>query len=284
MSDVKRPRLSELCERLFVFLTSFRNQASRWDKGIEETKARLEALLRELRQRAEPWPDLYALYEKAEGPLVMVCDGIIVNSGWRLADDWPLLQKERLGISVGGDKFFRLLDDPSYSDEELQEVFFLCLSVGFEGKFREEPEKLEEIRRRLYLTLKTPLREPEPLTPQAEKELQGEKPVVLPVARFLRAMILLLGVALLLGVGTKVVFHSSVDQLLELSRQIADLDGCDTEASDEPDRIEPSPPSEPTANASTGQPAGQDGAGQESTGRPSSEQKPGAEGPPGDGR
>ena len=69
-----------------------------------------------------------------------------------------LLQELR-GETSGGEGFFRLLDDISVDPEsnaDLLEFFYICLALGFEGRYRQAEgghQALDEIRNSLYATI-----------------------------------------------------------------------------------------------------------------------------------
>jgi len=90
--------------------------------------------------------------------LCTVLDEAVVMSPWGDRNEWSkmsLLSKFQ-GETSGGEKFFHLLDrvlqDPS-KYLPLLELMYVCLSLGFEGKYRVVPRgnvELEAIRDSLY--------------------------------------------------------------------------------------------------------------------------------------
>ena len=95
--------------------------------------------------------------------LCTVVDEIVLSTPWGTSSGWSqhsllsLFHKE----TFGGEKFFlilqRTLETPS-SHIELLELFYLCLSLGFQGKYRlisRGHEELERIRENLYRTIES---------------------------------------------------------------------------------------------------------------------------------
>ncbi|WP_193165782.1 type IVB secretion system protein IcmH/DotU [Microbulbifer hainanensis] len=93
--------------------------------------------------------------------LCTVVDEVVLSTPWGTASGWSqhsllsLFHKE----TFGGEKCFailqRLLETPG-SHLELLELFYLCLSLGFQGKYRlvqRGHEQLEQIRDNLYQTI-----------------------------------------------------------------------------------------------------------------------------------
>lgn len=95
--------------------------------------------------------------------LCTVVDEVVLSTPWGTASGWSqhsllsLFHKE----TFGGEKCFlilqRTLETPG-SHIELLELFYLCLSLGFQGKYRlvqRGHEQLEQIRDNLYRTIES---------------------------------------------------------------------------------------------------------------------------------
>ncbi|GAA5443496.1 hypothetical protein Misp06_01673 [Microbulbifer sp. NBRC 101763] len=93
--------------------------------------------------------------------LCTVVDEVVLTTPWGTASGWSqhsllsLFHKE----TFGGEKCFailqRMLETPA-SHLELLELFYLCLSLGFQGKYRlvqRGHEQIEQIRDELYRTI-----------------------------------------------------------------------------------------------------------------------------------
>ena len=101
--------------------------------------------------------------------LCSVIDEIVLNTPWGAGSGWS--QHSLLSLfhqeTSGGEKSFlilqRLLETPG-THLDILELFYLCLSLGFQGKYRVMPrgnEQLETIRDNLYNTIEQhrPVRE-----------------------------------------------------------------------------------------------------------------------------
>lgn len=95
--------------------------------------------------------------------LCSVVDEFVLSTPWGTASGWSqhsllsLFHKE----TFGGEKCFlilqRTLETPS-THIELLELFYLCLSLGFQGKYRlvqRGYEQLEQVRENLYRTIES---------------------------------------------------------------------------------------------------------------------------------
>ena len=93
--------------------------------------------------------------------LCSVIDEVVLNTPWGAGSGWS--QHSLLSLfhqeTFGGEKSFiilqRLLETPG-THLDILELFYLCLSLGFQGKYRVLPrggEQLEQIRDNLYNTI-----------------------------------------------------------------------------------------------------------------------------------
>ncbi len=226
MAEDQVPRLSEICSKTFLFLTTFRRSFRTVEMDGSWVHDRLLEIFDEQKKIAEGHPQLFELYEKARYLLVVTADGVILNSEWPSAQDWSLLELEYYGMAQGGEKFFEYLKkDPAYRDEQLLEVFYLCLSVGFQGMYISSPEELEEIRQGLFLRLKgIPHDTGELVTPQAYEETIQKDLTVMPVFKLLRFGIVLAGLLVLMLGLIWITYEFGIEEVIELAEHISNGD------------------------------------------------------------
>ncbi len=99
------------------------------------------------------------LYREAQYVMAALADEIFLHLNWEGRANWPLLESRLFQTHYAGEAFFSRLDrmlqrrDPFYLD--LAHVYFLALSLGFQGKYRGEPdqEPLERYRQQLFALL-----------------------------------------------------------------------------------------------------------------------------------
>ena len=95
--------------------------------------------------------------------LCSVIDEMVLNTPWGAGSGWS--QHSLLSLfhqeTSGGEKSFlilqKLLETPG-THLDLLELYYLCLSLGFQGKYRVMPrgnEQLEQIRENLYHTIES---------------------------------------------------------------------------------------------------------------------------------
>ncbi len=145
--------LSEVASDLFLFLVTFRRQVR---KGLtpdaRQVRAQLLEIFDEMGRKVRDDAKLAKLYEKARYTLVITADEILINSNWAYSQQWEdeILEYEFFKTRIAGEKFFMMVEDLQDNEEELAEIFYLCLCLGFVGRYKEDAEELRRLKRRLY--------------------------------------------------------------------------------------------------------------------------------------
>jgi type VI secretion system protein ImpK len=98
----------------------------------------------------------YEVYREAQYVMAALADDIFLNMDWDGRRSWSLLETRLFGSHMAGETIFRRIDvllqrrDPYYVD--LASVYFMALSLGFQGKYRgmEDLGPLVQYRRQLF--------------------------------------------------------------------------------------------------------------------------------------
>ncbi|GJM44549.1 MAG: hypothetical protein DHS20C21_13910 [Gemmatimonadota bacterium] len=168
--------LPDLASSLFSLTLSLR--ASSGYGSEPELRAKIGEYLDRIDQQGQrvgiPREDL----EAAKFPLVAFIDETILNSNWEGRELWRErpLQLDRYGETVAGERFFERLDKlraQGSAKAELMEIYYLCLALGFEGKYKIlGKDKLralvEDVRRDLGYS--RPLSGKEPISPHGRRK------------------------------------------------------------------------------------------------------------------
>ncbi|MBL8112122.1 MAG: DotU family type IV/VI secretion system protein [Acidobacteria bacterium] len=208
---------------LFLWLVSFRRKVKRGVRlELSEVKRQLEELFAELGREAQRDPRLEALYDKARYPLVVLADETILQSGWQHAASWEnaLLEERFFGTNVGGEKYFSIANDIRSDQIELASVLYTGLTLGFAGKYRDRPEKLSEVRKKLYRMLAeyiAPISS-ERITPDAYHVAPKEPRRLSPVVTLVRVMVISLGMLVFYWIGTWGLWKASVTGIQDSAR------------------------------------------------------------------
>jgi type VI secretion system protein ImpK len=97
----------------------------------------------------------YEVYREAQYVMAALADEVFLHLDWEGKSTWPLLESRLFETHYAGEEIFFRLDrllqrrDPFYLD--LAAVYFMALSLGFQGKYRghDDRERLE-YRRQLF--------------------------------------------------------------------------------------------------------------------------------------
>jgi type VI secretion system protein ImpK len=124
-------------------------------------------------------------FREALFPVVAWCDERLGNlPAWKANHDWRLLmlQKKLFSTSLAGVLFFDRLEAVTQTDNELRELFVLCLSMGFMGRYSQRPNDpaLVQLRLDQYKMIRpnndfTSLSSVDHLFPEAYRVLLVEK-------------------------------------------------------------------------------------------------------------
>jgi type VI secretion system protein ImpK len=161
--------LADAYSECFATVFAFRGAQDDERPGYGAFRSHVMAQLADARRRVEDErldPRAYAQYA-----VVALVDETVMSSTWPGAEQWRRepLQLHYYDNLLAGEQFFVRLDElRSGADDELLEVYFLCLCAGFQGRFRDEPGELQSQRRKLFQQLRPlDLREEKHLTEEA---------------------------------------------------------------------------------------------------------------------
>jgi type VI secretion system protein ImpK len=98
----------------------------------------------------------FEIYREAQYVMAALADETFLHMNWDGRANWPLLESKLFQTHIAGEMIFQRLDrllqrrDPFYLD--LAAVYFVALSLGFQGKFRggAATGALEQYRRQLF--------------------------------------------------------------------------------------------------------------------------------------
>ncbi len=102
-------------------------------------------------------------------PLVVLFDELVQNRfiAGGGSGSWPPLQSELFKIDDGGEVFYNTLDDLLRKPDTLPfvyEVFYLCLSLGFRGRYADNLTKVNEYKHKIEQKI------PQPVLPAKETD------------------------------------------------------------------------------------------------------------------
>ncbi|MGE3166146.1 MAG: DotU family type IV/VI secretion system protein [Planctomycetota bacterium] len=223
-SETHEPRVADVCAKFFLFLTTFRRNAGRIETDATWLRRNLVQLVEEQEAELRAYPDLKTIYQKARYPIVALADEVALNTSWRGQQEWEdeLLEQHFFGTSIAGEDFFERLKEVRPDEDQLAEIYFICLSLGFRGRYRSRPEERQELQQRLYsqipnrITKKSDLLSPGVYEQNVERDMTK-----LPVVSAARYAVILAG-AILLAMGSAhfvtqsnfEMLHQALDRIL----------------------------------------------------------------------
>jgi type IV/VI secretion system ImpK/VasF family protein len=195
-------QLFRLATPLFLFLVSFRRKVT---KGfpVSDTmvKSELEEIFARMEREARQDPRLDALYARAKYPLVVLADEVLLSCEWQHTEVWQrqhLLEQAYFQSNIGGDKLFQIASELRYDDVEMASILYTAICLGARGTYHRKPEKLAEIKAKLYRQLSEYLAEVQKqITPDAYHVSARKAVKVSPAVTLARVAIVAVGIVVL---------------------------------------------------------------------------------------
>lgn len=211
-------KLFQLASPLFLYLVSFRRKVGKgYQVGLDMVKADLEALFARIERDARDDPRVEALYAKAKYPLVVLTDEVLLNSEWEHAQAWQsghLLEERLFQTNIGGDKIFQIASELRYEDVELAAILFTVIALGVRGTFHHKPEKLAEVKAKLYRQLSEYVADAKgQITPGAYHVLAQGLKKISPAVTLARIAIVGFGIVVLYWIVTRGLWLGLVSEL-----------------------------------------------------------------------
>jgi type VI protein secretion system component VasF len=236
-------RLTEVCWPVFEFVTNFVRQLKHATVPAPE-QVRYEALsaMQKAEELARDDPVTErAWYDRVKAMMIYLVDYKMLNSDWegrsfwfnnRFETDASLLDHVE---ALGGEKFFEDCDElqKEYELAERRErqdkdelagqlnLYFICLRLGFKGKYHDYPQELADYTRRLFARLpayaSTRGKEMFPEAYRHNQELKVDYHLGMSLAMVLTIFAVIIGLA---AVTFRVAWDRAVS---DISRQVAQM-------------------------------------------------------------
>lgn len=148
--------LFDLCKDLFTYLVRFRELApTTAAPPLHQARAELLGLIQRMDAQARPSPSLYGPYEQVRYALVALADEVLTTSGWDQTEKWARvpLEQQLYGTRQGAEQFFVLVEGLDGASSDVCAIYYLCLALGFTGRYQPDDPELAEIKKRLLARL-----------------------------------------------------------------------------------------------------------------------------------
>lgn len=199
-------RLCNCFMDLIAYGIYFRTEKALLNPSVKEIKSTVHQLIRQSEKCREEEELSFADYDNARFAVIAWLDETMMKSAWTGKDEWKtaLLQRQYYKTFAAGEEFFEKLEKLEPDQNEIREVFHLCLMAGFSGKYSafedDDPRTLHHV---MSLNLKRLTGTSDNLTATARQTLfkeaygQEDKPELTPVKNrdtsFFTSLAVLLG-------------------------------------------------------------------------------------------
>jgi type VI secretion system protein ImpK len=176
------------------------------DPAVAPERERVVVLLAEAEQKAAASSQVANEFRLAKPALVYWIDEVLIDSPWRSALEWKnhILEWEFFQRRERADHFYELAHQAELlAGTDPLETFYLCVALGFRGKFADDPVGLRAWSDRVYQRVVAGINQPERFLPDAATE--GGPPRPLPGQSILLAVSMLVALTALFSVVCFVV-------------------------------------------------------------------------------
>jgi type VI secretion system protein ImpK len=133
-------RLTDCFIALIAYVAYFTKRAATRQPHFDQVKADILRLLTESQNRTGRGNFSQEDYDLARFAVIAWVDETILNSPWNEKDKWQREQLQRIYYQTtdAGEIFFDRLNTIGPHQRDVREVFYLCLALGFKGRYIHE--------------------------------------------------------------------------------------------------------------------------------------------------
>jgi len=135
---------------IFVYIVYFSRSAAKKQPPLDQVRADITRLMKESDNKFNTGDFTQEDYDMARFAVCAWVDEAIVNSAWDQRNMWLGEQLQRLyyQTSDAGELFFEKLNAIGPHQNHVREVYYLCLSLGFTGRYCNEGDEflLEQLK------------------------------------------------------------------------------------------------------------------------------------------
>jgi len=137
-------RLTECFMEIFVYIVYFKKSAAKLQPPLEQVKTDISGLMQKSENKSKTGNFSQEDFDLARFAVCAWVDEAIINSAWNEKNMWLSEQLQRLyyQTSDAGELFFEKLNTIGPHQNPVREVYFLCLSLGFTGRFCREGDEV----------------------------------------------------------------------------------------------------------------------------------------------
>jgi len=159
---------------VFQRLIDFQHKLERGEHPpLEAERNQFLALLSDAEQKASTSSQLAHDFELARHGLVYCVDEVLINSSWTHALEWrqQILEWEVYHERLRADRFFeKARDAEMLADTDPLETFYLCVALGFRGKYVDSVPEFHQWGERVYNRVVAGLKQPDRFLPDEPRD------------------------------------------------------------------------------------------------------------------
>jgi type VI secretion system protein ImpK len=166
--------------------------------ALEPEREQIRVLLAEADQKAGASSQLAHDFDLARHALVYWIDEVLINAPWKHALEWRqrILEWDLFQERLRADRFYEIAHDAeALAGTDPLETFYLCVALGFRGRYADSPAELRKWADRIYNRIVTGGQQPDRFLPDEAPEREPLRP--LPGPRILLAVSILVSVSVL---------------------------------------------------------------------------------------
>jgi type VI secretion system protein ImpK len=147
--------LREVFTDLMAYVIFFDKTCAQQPPTVNEFREKVLALVKTQEEHAKNLGISTEIFREARFPVLSWVDEMILNSAWPHRAQWHHLMLTYYNTNNAGEEFFRRLENLPSQATDIREIYYLCLGLGFEGKyaFGDSRHELKELRQGLYRQL-----------------------------------------------------------------------------------------------------------------------------------
>lgn len=147
--------LRDLFSDLMAFVIFFETTCEQQPPTLDEFREKVLALVNAQEERAKASAVSMETFREARFAVLSWVDEMVLNSNWPHRTHWHHLMLNFYGTLNAGEEFFRHLELLPSQANDVREIYYLCLSLGFQGRyaFGDDQNELKELKRGLYRQL-----------------------------------------------------------------------------------------------------------------------------------
>lgn len=141
-SDERRCDASTCFLELQAYVFFLRKICARKQPPFDEVKGRIEGLIEQSARTMRECGIDPRDYDDARFAVFAWIDETLLNMPWSHREEWrrSMLQASYYGTTNAGEEFFERLNRLRPDDKAVRTVYYLCLSLGFRGRYHSDGE------------------------------------------------------------------------------------------------------------------------------------------------